>query len=237
MMIIKILSFKKYEYIFIFFQWYVISIKNKVKYMSTDCFTTLPSDINDLKRLATQGNQQAKFDLETYHTTKMYQNNNQNTQYELGMHYKEIHLDNKKAFFWFQQAAQQGHYPAKYELGKIYLSCKNETANNKAIDYLEEVSTDGGIEEAQYELALAYLYYNKRHKEEAKYNPFPMLKAIADKENEEGIKYHGDAQYQVAKTLQKNENISEALYYFELACKNNIDKAFGKYFDLMTKEK
>jgi len=76
------------------------------------------------------------------------------SQCELGIYYNK--LDNEKAFFYFKLAADQGHAPAQYALGKFFALGKGCTQSwEQAVKYFQQAA-DQGNAQGVYELGYCY---------------------------------------------------------------------------------
>jgi TPR repeat protein len=99
----------------------------------------LPTDINDIKALAEQGNQ--------------------NAQNELGIKYlsgEGVQKNRKTGAYWIEEAAKQGHIEAQNRLGKLYRHGVGVEKNTKTGMNWHRKASDQGYESASYLLGLIY---------------------------------------------------------------------------------
>ena len=70
--------------------------------------------------------------------------------------YKGESINYKKAFYWYQKAAEKGDAPAQYNLGVLYLEGEGVPKSDKKAVYWTQKSADQGDVSAQYNLGLMY---------------------------------------------------------------------------------
>ena len=144
---------------------------------------------------------------------------NRTDQYNLGVFY--LHeADGKKAFEWFEKAAQKGHPLAHLNLGVLYQ--KGEGVNrdfNLARHWIER-SAKQGIAEAQLELALLYYWgrgVKKNPAEAIKWFRLSARRGLGPSLSSLGSLYF------LGKEIEKD--LVRAFAYYQLALRAGSEKA------------
>ncbi|PKY55961.1 kinase-like protein [Rhizophagus irregularis] len=164
---------------------------------------------NWYEKAATNGNIIAKCILEQNHNKKTRNKKNKNveikihkTMYFEGLRRIGINYYNgtgtkqnyKKAFYYFQKAAESGYKPAQYDLGGCYEDGKGVKKNNKKAFQLYQKSAEQGYLSAQFKLGNCYNFGIGTEVNETK--AFELYKIAAEKD-------HLDAQYQLGYCYDK----------------------------------
>ncbi|RGB35179.1 kinase-like domain-containing protein, partial [Rhizophagus diaphanus] len=115
----------------------------------------------------------------------------------------------KKAFYYFQKAAESGYKIAQYDLGSCYEDGKGVKKNNRKAFILYQKSAEQGFLDAQYKLGYCYNFGIGTEANETK--AFEFYKIAARKD-------HLDAQYQLG-----------YCYHFGIGTEVDKTKAFELY--------
>lgn len=90
--------------------------------------------------LARRGNIQSQFKLATLYDEGLVESSNAQAD----------------AFYWYEQAAMQGHAIAAYNLGNAYKHGRGEVQSESLANYWWQKASDAGLASAQFNLALQY---------------------------------------------------------------------------------
>lgn len=117
--------------------------------------------------------------------------------------------DSKRAAFWYQKAAEQGHEQAQYMLGSMYMAGAGIEKNEKIGCHWFEMAAKQGDEQAQQALACNYLSGKGVEKDETKF--FYWTEQAAGNGN-----------------LQAQNNLASC-YQFGIGVKKDLQKAVEGY--------
>ena len=125
--------------------------------------------------------------------------------------------DYSQAKKWFEASAKQGHASAQYNLGLMYLKGKVIPKDlNKAKLWLEKASNQGHLE-AQVGLAGIYLTTNNKNSPKG----LELLKQALKSNSPQAQLVMGVLYYNGTAVSQ---DTNEAKRYFDMACKNGLQK-------------
>ena len=125
--------------------------------------------------------------------------------------------DYSQAKKWFEASAKQGHASAQYNLGLMYLKGKVIPKDlNKAKLWLEKASNQGHLE-AQVGLAGIYLTTNNKNSPKG----LELLKQALKSNSPQAQLVMGVLYYNGTVLSQ---DMNEAKRYFDMACKNGLQK-------------
>lgn len=140
-------------------------------------------------------------------------------QYKLAERYyygnDGVERDYSQAVYWYQEAAEQGHREAQYELAELYDYSDNEELEKEAA-YWYQKAAEQGHKDAQFSLALCYTYGTGGVEEDHKQAAYWYQKAA-----EQG---YPNAQYNLGICYEKGDGVErdygQAIFWYNTVLKN-----------------
>ena len=147
-------------------------------------------------------------------------------QYQMGLKYYNgrvnVDVDYKKAFEWYQKAAEQGHVKAQNNLGLMYQTGQGTSKDiQKAIYWYEKAVEQGNVKA---HVNLGHVFYFARGSVEQNYERAHELYQRASEEGDVEAKYKLGVMYYYGRGV--DIDYQKALEYFSYAIDKNHSVAY-----------
>ena len=162
-------------------------------------------------------------------------------QYNLGFFYGTglgVKKNDKKAYFYFKQAAEKGHNLAQYSLATLYAKGKGTLKNNELAYKWYKAAAEQGVADACYELAECYLYGKGTNVDLEK--AIEWYTVALKKENENVMRKFNlnfnsdqkDLEYIIGNYLVKQNEIKKGIKLLEISASKGIVEAQEKLLEI-----
>lgn len=136
----------------------------------------------------------------------------------------------QEAFHWMEQAAEQGHAGAKYELSLMYRNGRGVEEDEEKSLHLWEEAAECGWAEAQYSLALSYLYASDPAKKDVD-KALDLIQRAADKDYAAAQQHLGIRYYRGEAPFEQDKK--KAAHWLREAAENEDLAAMCQYAQML----